>query len=109
MEQYIPMGCFREQGNTFRGIPFFFLLLVYCSTWRKILTGFSSQMESAPRVGFRPTNKRKIQTSPLPLPLTTPTKDAKMTLSFVRGAGFGREILSNIEIQASFSSPIFHC
>lgn len=47
-EQFIPLECFRKNGSTFRGIPFFSLLPVYRSTWRKILTGFSSQMESAP-------------------------------------------------------------
>ena len=47
MERFIPVECFRKKGSTFRGIPFFSLLLVYCSIWRKILTSFSSPMESA--------------------------------------------------------------
>ena len=36
---------FGRTGNTFRGIPFFSLSLVYI--WRKFFTGFSSQMKSA--------------------------------------------------------------
>ena len=41
-------------GNTFRGIPFFSFLPVYCFIWRKILTGFSSHKESAPGLGWLP-------------------------------------------------------
>ena len=48
VERFIPVECFQKNGSTFRGIPLFSLLPVYWSTWRKILTGFSSQMESAP-------------------------------------------------------------
>ena len=45
MQCLISVGCLPNKVNTFRGIPFFSLLPVYCSIWRKILTGLSSQME----------------------------------------------------------------
>ena len=47
MEWLISVECFPNKVNTFRGIPFFSLLPVYYSIWRKILTGLSSQIEGA--------------------------------------------------------------
>jgi len=45
MERAFPLEIFRKKRNTFRGIPLFSFL-------PKILTGFSKQMESAPRDGL---------------------------------------------------------